>query len=232
MDTEENKAIVQRLNDNLFNRRHLALADELIAADCLHHTAPPGTPRGPEGMRRVIAIWRASWPDRRHTIEDVIAEGDIVAVRLTVSGTTTGRPRAGAPQGRRATQVEVHILRLAGGQITDYWAVPGQFGPARRHDGGVAMPILRIEHPVSDFAGWKAAFASDPVGRERSGVRRYQIFRALDDPNYVMIDLVFDTASEAEALLAAMQAVWKRVDGSVMANPRARIVEIVESVEY
>lgn len=54
------------------------------------------------------------------------------------------------------------------------------------------MPILRIEHQVPDFAGWKQAFDSDPAGRERSGVRRYAILRAVDDPNYVLIDLEFD----------------------------------------
>jgi len=70
------------------------------------------------------------------------------------------------------------------------------------------MPILRIEHPVADFNAWKRAFDSDPVGREKSGVRRYQILRSLDDPNYVMIDLEFDTSREAEAFIAAMRVVW------------------------
>jgi hypothetical protein len=54
------------------------------------------------------------------------------------------------------------------------------------------MYILWIEHPVSDYDAWKAAFDSDPIGRECSGVRRYRILRATDDPNYVMIDLEFD----------------------------------------
>jgi hypothetical protein len=94
------------------------------------------------------------------------------------------------------------------------------------------MPILRIEHPVPSFDGWKAAFESDPVGRERSGVRRYQILRSIDDPNYVMIDLEFDSKSEADALLAAMREVWGRVSGTVMSNPQAHIVEIVDSKEY
>ncbi len=94
------------------------------------------------------------------------------------------------------------------------------------------MPILRIEHPVPDFDAWKTAFDNDPVGRKQSGVRRYQILRSIDDPTYVMIDLEFDTTSEAEALRAAMRAVWGRVAGSVMSNPQARIVEMVESKEY
>jgi hypothetical protein len=94
------------------------------------------------------------------------------------------------------------------------------------------MYILRIEHPVPDFDGWKKAFDSDPVGREKSGVRRYQVLRPIDDANYVMIDLEFDTASQAEALLAAMRVVWGRVEGKIMMNPQARIVEAVETNEY
>ena len=94
------------------------------------------------------------------------------------------------------------------------------------------MPILRIEHPVPNYDAWKEAFDNDPVGREKSGVRRYQILRAIDDPNYVMIDLEFDTVSEAEALLAAMRVVWGRVEGTIMWNPQARIVEAVETKEY
>ena len=94
------------------------------------------------------------------------------------------------------------------------------------------MYILRIEHPVLDFDGWKKAFDGDPVGREKSGVRRYQILRPVDDPRYVMIDLEFDTASQAEALLAAMRTVWGRVEGTIMMNPLARIVEAVETKAY
>ena len=94
------------------------------------------------------------------------------------------------------------------------------------------MYILRIEHPVPNYAGWKQAFDSDPVGREKSGVRRYQILRPVDDPNYVMIDLEFDTAGQAEALLAAMRIVWGRVEGTIMMNPQARIVKTVETKEY
>lgn len=94
------------------------------------------------------------------------------------------------------------------------------------------MYMLQIEHPVPDFEGWKQAFDSDPVGREKSGVRRYQILRPVGDPNHVMIDLEFDTLAQAEALLAEMRAVWGRVEGKIMMNPQARIVDIIETKEY
>jgi hypothetical protein len=91
------------------------------------------------------------------------------------------------------------------------------------------MYLLRIEHPVSSFDGWKKAFESDPVGREKSGVRRYRILRPVDDPKYVMIDLEFDTVAQAESLLNAMRKVWGRVQGTIINDPKARIVEEVES---
>jgi hypothetical protein len=98
--------------------------------------------------------------------------------------------------------------------------------------GGAELFILRIEHPVPDYDAWKQAFDSDPAGREKSGVRRDQVLRAVDDPTHVMIDLEFDTSKEAEALLAAMRVVWGRVEGNIMWNPQARIVEAVEIKEY
>ncbi|KXK15495.1 MAG: hypothetical protein UZ14_CFX002000516 [Chloroflexi bacterium OLB14] len=94
------------------------------------------------------------------------------------------------------------------------------------------MYMLRIEHPIPSYEKWKQAFDSDPVGREKMGVKRYQILRPVDNPNHVMIDLEFNTAQEAEALLNAMREVWKRVQGTIMTNPQATIVETMETKTY
>ena len=94
------------------------------------------------------------------------------------------------------------------------------------------MHILQIEHPVPDFDAWKAAFDSDPIGRERSGVQRYRVLRPVDDPNYAMVDLEFHSLGEAQAFLAALRDLWGRVQGSIIESPRARIVEAVESTAY
>jgi hypothetical protein len=93
------------------------------------------------------------------------------------------------------------------------------------------MPILRIEHAVPDFNGWKRAFDGDPVDRKGSGVRRYQVLRSVDDPNYVMIDLEFDSLEDAEGLLNKMRGVWSGEGRNVMRNPQARIVDTVETIE-
>lgn len=94
------------------------------------------------------------------------------------------------------------------------------------------MVTLQIEHPTPSFDGWKKAFDSDPAGRQKGGVLRYKILRKVDDPNYVIIDLEFDKLNEAENFLTSLQKLWGRVEGTVMNNPQARIIEIVESKEY
>jgi hypothetical protein len=91
------------------------------------------------------------------------------------------------------------------------------------------MPILRIQHSVPNFEGWKRAFDSDPVDRKASGVRRYYVHRSIADPNFVMIDLEFDSAADAERLLENLRHLWAGPGGSVMGNPNAWIVETVES---
>ena len=93
------------------------------------------------------------------------------------------------------------------------------------------MHIVQIEHPVSDFAAWKEAFDGDPLGREKSGVRSYRITRPVDDPNYVVGDLEFDNLSAAEAFAAAIRDLWGRID-VIGPNPRARVLEVVESKKY
>jgi hypothetical protein len=94
------------------------------------------------------------------------------------------------------------------------------------------MFILRIEHKVSDYNTWKYAFDSDPVGRKQMGVRHYQISRPVDDDKYVIVDLEFDTAEQAKALLNAMQVVWGNVAGKIIVDPKAKITEVTETKFY
>ena len=97
------------------------------------------------------------------------------------------------------------------------------------------MTILRIEHGIHNFEMWKKAFDSDPIGRERSGVRCYQVLRAIDDPNYVIIDLEFENAKAAEAALAALREVWRSSPAAASAligTPQTRIIEVAERKQF
>lgn len=94
------------------------------------------------------------------------------------------------------------------------------------------MYLLRIEHHAPDFDRWKAMFDADPVGRAGKGVRQHLVLRADDDPGLICIELTFDTAEEANALLDAMNDVWKNVTGTLIDAPSTRLFQIAEDVHY
>lgn len=96
------------------------------------------------------------------------------------------------------------------------------------------MPTLQLEHAIKDFEMWKAAFDRDPIDRRGLGVRRHRVFRPVDDPNYVMVELEFDTASEAEACRVALGELWSAGQSApaLAGTPRVRIVEAVEDQVY
>lgn len=94
------------------------------------------------------------------------------------------------------------------------------------------MVTVRIEHAVPNFDVWKQVFDSDPVGRETIGVRRYEVLRATDDSNVVMVDLDFDSQGAADTFLAAMQGIWRQAEGTIVHGVRARVVESVETKAF
>lgn len=97
----------------------------------------------------------------------------------------------------------------------------------------MTITIVRIEHAVGNFDAWKVAFDSDPLGRQKGGVRRYRIFRPIDDQNYVMIDLEFDNLQQAQMFNSSLQKMFSNGDAQrVMQNPKVRILEVAESKKY
>ena len=96
------------------------------------------------------------------------------------------------------------------------------------------MPTLQLEHAIQDFAMWKAAFDRDPIDRQGKGVRRHRVFRLLEDPNYVVVELEFDTTAEADACGVALRELWSSREAApaLVGSPRVRIVETVEDRQY
>ena len=84
------------------------------------------------GFKRDLAVMRESFPDARFTIEDIVAEGDKLADRYTISGTHV-RPFLGiAATGRHVRLSGITIVRIAGGKIAERWAVTDQLGLLRQ----------------------------------------------------------------------------------------------------
>jgi hypothetical protein len=91
---------------------------------------------------------------------------------------------------------------------------------------------VQIEHPIRDYTSWRAAFDRDPAGRQAAGVRRYRVYRPVDDPKYVLVDLDFDSTLAAERFVTTMRGIWQRVEGTLIDGPRARIVECIDEHSY
>jgi hypothetical protein len=93
------------------------------------------------------------------------------------------------------------------------------------------MTVLRIEHPVSDFAAWKCTFDSFAERRQSGGVRHFQVLRLADDPTFVLIDLAFDSRETAEAFLTFLRGIWRSAAaGQILRGaPQTRIAEVAES---
>jgi steroid delta-isomerase-like uncharacterized protein len=142
MSNEANKAIVVQLYDEVFNKGDLDLADQLIATNAVNHDPqlPPGVPSGPQGLKAVVSMLRSAFPDDRHTIEDLIAEGDKVVVRLTHSGTHQGSFFDLPPTGKHISQTSIHIFRFADGKLVEAWA--------NRDDLGLLQQLGAIPIPA------------------------------------------------------------------------------------
>jgi hypothetical protein len=89
------------------------------------------------------------------------------------------------------------------------------------------MSTLHIEHPISAFETWKAAFDRAAPLRAKGNVRSYEIHQPVDDPAYVMVRLEFDDEDSARAFLTALEELWKNRDATpaLRGVPRARILQ-------
>lgn len=132
MSTEENKAIVRRCMDALWTRGDLSVLEELVTADYIEHSGPPGLPEGRDNMRAQVQIFRTAAPDLRHETHDLIAEGDLVVERWTATGTHLGDFFGIPPTGRPIQTSGVHIFRLANGQIAEHWGNSDDLGVLRQ----------------------------------------------------------------------------------------------------
>lgn len=122
MSTDANKAIIRRWLDEGWSQGNLAVADELIDPNFVVHGAGGQTvPSGPEGAKQLVAAWRAGFPDGRMTIDDLFAEGDKAAIRMTWTGTHTGSFYGYAPTGRQVSVTSIGIDRIANGKVIEGW---------------------------------------------------------------------------------------------------------------
>lgn len=127
MSIEENKEVVRRFADEVFNRGNLGVADELLVEDYRQHSIM-GLPQGREGFKQFFAGFGQAVSDGEYTIHDLIAEGDKVVLYGTFSATHTGEMQGIPATGRHFDLTAIDIFRLEDGKIVEHWDVVNQMG--------------------------------------------------------------------------------------------------------
>ena len=120
-DLEANKALVRRFFDEVMNEGRLDVVEEIFAPEYVNRHAHPGQTPGPEGVRQLVTNVRRAFPDLEETVDDLVAEGDRVALRLTLRGTHRGPFRGVEGTGRRVEVMGMAIVRVEDGRIPEGW---------------------------------------------------------------------------------------------------------------
>jgi steroid delta-isomerase-like uncharacterized protein len=122
--SEENKALVRRYFEEIWDKGNLDLINELFTTDFVRHgpIATEGEVRGQEGFESLVSMYRSALPDLRVPIEDQIAEGDRVVTRWAARGTHRGELMGNAPTGNPATVRGILVDRISGDKIEEEWA--------------------------------------------------------------------------------------------------------------
>lgn|SRR5574341_444381 len=104
--TNKNKALMRRIYEEMWNRSNPSIADEIFAQ--------------PEGVQRFVSQFLLSFPGLQHTIEEMVAENDRVAVRFSAHGTHTGQWMHFAPTGKPIQYTGVTLARIVEGKIVEH----------------------------------------------------------------------------------------------------------------
>jgi steroid delta-isomerase-like uncharacterized protein len=140
MSAEENKAVVRRINEEVWNKGDLDVIDELIADEAVVTViGAPEQIRGPRGFREFVAMYRTAFPDLRLTVDEQVGEGEIVVTRWTATGTHEGDLMGIPATGKQATTAGININRISGGKLVQGWGLFDQLGLLQQL-GAVSVP--------------------------------------------------------------------------------------------
>jgi steroid delta-isomerase-like uncharacterized protein len=139
---DENKALVRRFVDEIFVQGRAETIDELLADDFVAHTWPStGHPK--DDLKNATERAHGALTNPRFTIDDMIAEGDRVAVRLTTGATQTGSFMGMPPSGKSYEISEIHIFRLRDGKVIEHWHQFDQMGMMKQLGAMPGEPAAR-----------------------------------------------------------------------------------------
>ncbi len=138
MSASDSKRIARRIPDEL-SRHNLKVFDEVASPSGVDHTIPEGLPNTLETVKQLMSEMLVAFPDLKYRVEDEVAEGDLVAQRLTGTGTMKGPFMGMQPTGKQARWTEMHVVRIKDGKIVEHWGNRDSMGMLMQL-GLVSMP--------------------------------------------------------------------------------------------
>lgn len=128
MSIEAHKNIVRRTFEEIFNQGNLALVDTWVAASFVNHAASVDMLPGPEALKEHVVLLRIAFPHLHFRIEDLIADEERVAARVTFRGNHKGVFRGFLPTEKPFVQPQMHMVRIVEGKIVEHWCVRDDLG--------------------------------------------------------------------------------------------------------
>ena len=122
MDQNANKAMIRRFVEEVKNKRHLEQLGDIFRADYTEHNSTVASfGPGVEGYKNFLNHLFTAFPEDNVTIEQIVAEGDMVSYRGTESGTHKGEFLHIPATGKSATWTEIQFFRIQDGKVVEHW---------------------------------------------------------------------------------------------------------------
>lgn len=128
LSPDEIKALVRRFVDELYNKGNLAIVDEMLSPSFVDHTARPPTPPDRQAVIYDATMSRTAFPDLHVTIDDMLVEGNHVAVRTTMRGTHEGEFYGIPPTHKQTTTSGITQARFSDGKLVEWWSFGDELG--------------------------------------------------------------------------------------------------------
>ncbi len=121
MSLDQDRAKLDRFVDEVINKDGWDQVGEFVDPGAVDNLLPPGLPANIQGTKQFFTMFRAAFPDYKFTVQETLAEGDLIAQRVTGEGTMMGSFLGMPATGKRAEWDELHIVRMQNGRIAEHW---------------------------------------------------------------------------------------------------------------
>lgn len=128
MSTEQNKALAIRVWNEMFNQKNIDVIDELFASNYIYHGPQGKEFIGTESLKKFISHFLEAFPDLHLEVEDLVAEGNKVASRVTIMGTHKGDLQGIPPTGKEVSTTIILITRFSEGKVAEDWESSDDLG--------------------------------------------------------------------------------------------------------